>query len=552
MRFFSRGEPPHADWLVVGLGNPGDEYAGTRHNVGYQVANRLAKRMRAEFSKKAADARIAEGTLDGQRVAVARPGIFMNDSGHSVRRLLQRYRLDPSRLLVVYDDVDLPLGRIRVRPSGGPGTHNGMRSVVAEIGSDRFPRVPLGIARPDGERPAMVQHVLSPFEGDERVLAFPERETMPYELSSPSREHLAARLLTLWRLARAEEPLAVVVSLRALLQHTLGPDDLGARSRAFRAGERLAWNEVAEWLFALGYEPVTEVTDPGTFARRGGILDIFPITDKHPPRIELVGDEIESLRRFDPATQRSLEADDEVVVLPARELVLARALEAADALAGEGWASLEYGEELAPWRVLVDRLRAGGYVEGMEAIAPLLGARGSLLDHLPEAAALVLEETAELELAHDALEGQAEERRDDLAEQGLPVGALPPPYVERSRVERFAESRGSVRLAGTGERLRVGWGSAPSYAGRLDQFLAKVAAERAGRDVIASPQAQRLAELLGERDVQVTPRDELADTPPGGTLTLLHLPLAEGFVAPDLGLRLFTDAELFGFRKPRH
>ena len=171
MRFFSRGEPPHADWLVVGLGNPGDEYAGTRHNVGYQVANRLAKRMRAEFSKKAADARIAEGTLDGQRVAVARPGIFMNDSGHSVRRLLQRYRLDPSRLLVVYDDVDLPLGRIRVRPSGGPGTHNGMRSVVAEIGSDRFPRVRLGIARPDGERPEMVQHVLSPFETDEREAA---------------------------------------------------------------------------------------------------------------------------------------------------------------------------------------------------------------------------------------------------------------------------------------------------------------------------------------------------------------------------------------------
>src|SRR5207245_1054486 len=99
--------------------------------------------------------------------------------------------------------------------------------------------------------------------------------------------------------------------------------------------------------------------------------------------------------------------------------------------------------------------------------------------------------------------------------------------------------RGARALAGPGRsaprgRIRVGWGSAPSYAGRLDQFLAKVAAEREGRDVIASPQAQRLAELLGERDVQVTPRDELADTPPGGTLTLLHLPLAEGFVAPDL------------------
>src|SRR3989442_8550328 len=115
MRFFSRGEAPRADWLVIGLGNPGDEYAGTRHNVGYQVVNRLAKRIRADFAKKAADARIAEGTLDGQRVAIARPGTFMNDSGYSVRRLLQRYRLEPSRLVVVYDDVDLPLGKIRVR-----------------------------------------------------------------------------------------------------------------------------------------------------------------------------------------------------------------------------------------------------------------------------------------------------------------------------------------------------------------------------------------------------------------------------------------------------
>jgi PTH1 family peptidyl-tRNA hydrolase len=170
MRWFSRGEAPRADRLVVGLGNPGEEYAGTRHNVGYQVASRLAKRMRAGFETKAADARIAEGTLGTTRVAIARPGTFMNDSGHSVRRLLQRYRLEPKDLLVVYDDIDLPLGRIRIRPSGGPGTHNGMRSVVAEVGSEGFPRVRLGIL-PVGERGDLVDHVLSPFAEDERELA---------------------------------------------------------------------------------------------------------------------------------------------------------------------------------------------------------------------------------------------------------------------------------------------------------------------------------------------------------------------------------------------
>jgi PTH1 family peptidyl-tRNA hydrolase len=170
VRFFSRGEAPRADRLVVGLGNPGEEYARTRHNVGYQVANRLAKRMRAEFKTKAADARIAEGTLGTMRVAVARPGTFMNDSGHSVRRLLQRYRLEPKDLVVVYDDIDLPLGRIRIRPSGGPGTHNGMRSVVAEIESEAFPRVRLGIHQ-EGDHGDLVDHVLSPFRDDEAAKA---------------------------------------------------------------------------------------------------------------------------------------------------------------------------------------------------------------------------------------------------------------------------------------------------------------------------------------------------------------------------------------------
>jgi PTH1 family peptidyl-tRNA hydrolase len=181
MRFFSR-EAPQADWLVVGLGNPGDEYAATRHNVGFRVANRLAKRMRAEFAKKAADARIAEGPLAGTRVAIAKPGTYMNDSGHSVRRLLQRYRLDPSRLVVVYDDVDLPLGKIRVRSSGGPGTHNGMRSVVAELGTESFPRVRCGIARADGDGDGqdITDYVLTPFDADERAVA-DELETQAAE-----------------------------------------------------------------------------------------------------------------------------------------------------------------------------------------------------------------------------------------------------------------------------------------------------------------------------------------------------------------------------------
>jgi PTH1 family peptidyl-tRNA hydrolase len=171
-RLFDRSAPPRVDMLVVGLGNPGDGYANTRHNVGFQVANRLAKRARVEFGIKSAESRIAEGTLGSQRIAIARPQTFMNDSGKAVRKLLDRYRLEPSAMLVVFDEVDLPLGKIRLREKGGPGTHNGMRSIVSAIGED-FPRLRVGVAPADPLREIgdLVQYVLDPFDADERAAA---------------------------------------------------------------------------------------------------------------------------------------------------------------------------------------------------------------------------------------------------------------------------------------------------------------------------------------------------------------------------------------------
>jgi peptidyl-tRNA hydrolase, PTH1 family len=173
MRFFQRSSAPRVDRLVVGLGNPGEGYAATRHNVGFQVVSRVAKRARAEFAVKAAESRIAEGTLGGQRVAIARPQTFMNDSGRAVGKLLERYRLAPEDVLVVYDDVDLPLGRVRIRTRGGAGTHNGMRSVVAEIGEGSV-RVRCGVAPADPTKEIPIElsdYVLQPFAHDERDAA---------------------------------------------------------------------------------------------------------------------------------------------------------------------------------------------------------------------------------------------------------------------------------------------------------------------------------------------------------------------------------------------
>src|SRR5207302_1763209 len=311
--------------------------------------------------------------------------------------------------------------------------------------------------------------------GGDRVLLFPERESMPFEASAPSASAVHQRLLTLWRLATAQAPVAVVASLRAVLEHTIPPDDLARRGRTLRAGDTLSWQETATWLFDLGYEPVTEVSEPGTFSRRGGIVDIYPASAEQPARVELFGDEIETLRAFDPVTQRSQASIDELTVLPAREFSLERASEVAERLVAAGWDRAardeEDGPDLGGYARLVEALREGAYAPGADAFAPALGASASLLDHLGERGTVVFEDTVELELAHDALEAQSEERR---------------------------------------------------------------------------------AELLADRDVTTVARETVEELPEPGSLVVARVPLAEGFALPELGIRVFTDAEVFGFRKPRH
>src|SRR2546427_1137058 len=412
----------------------------------------------------------------------------------------------------------------------------------------------VALVAPSEDRARRWRAELAGWLGEDSVLAFPERETMPFEAGAPSGSAVHQRLLTLWRLASAQAPVAVVTSLRALLEHTIPPEDLARRGRTLRAGDRLSWLGTAEWLFDLGYEPVTEVSEPGAFSRRGGIIDIHPASAEEPARVELVGDVIETLRAFDPITQRSQSALDEVVVLPAREFSLERAPELAGRLARAGWYKLdtENAPELAPYAHLAEALREGSYAPGADAFAPALGANASLLDHLGDRVTVVFEDTVELELARDALEAQAEERRDELAAAGLATSVFPAPYVAASRIEEIAERHGSVRVRPAADAVRLGWSGVTSYAGRLDQFLGDVAAAGHDTRLVATPQAARLAELLAERDVATVARDTVAESPAAGALVVARVPLAEGFAIPELDLRVFTDAEVFGFRKPRH
>src|SRR5205809_2036600 len=415
----------------------------------------------------------------------------------------------------------------------------------------------VGLVTPGEDGARRWRAELAGWLGEDRVLAFPERETMPFEASAPSGTAVHQRLLTLWRLATAQAPVAVVTSLRALLEHTIPPAELARRGRTLRAGEQLSWAETAAWLFDLGYEPVTEVNEPGTFSRRGGIIDIYPASAEQPARVELFGDEIETLRAFDPVTQRSQASLEELIVLPAREFALEAAPGLAERLNRAGWDRLagaddEDGAALSPYGRLVDTRREGGYAPGVDAFAPSLGATASLLDHLGDRATVVFEDTVELDLAHDALEAQAEERRDELAGQGLPVSVFPPPYVPRSRIDSRAAEHGAARMGSGPDAVRLGWGGTTSYAGRLAPFIGQLSSPPVdGITLIATPQAARLSELLADRDVTAVAQETVADTPAPGSLVVARVPLADGFVTPELGLRLVTDAEVLGFRKPR-
>ena len=154
-------------WLVVVLGNPGSEYAGTRHNAGFMVVQRLGQRWNLKFERRACSSRLTETRRGRTKIILALPQTFMNQSGLAVQSLLATYKIKPENLLVIYDDLDLPLGEIRIRPQGSPGSHRGMKSIVEVLGTTLFPRVRLGI----GPRPESVEaadYVLSQFSVDEK------------------------------------------------------------------------------------------------------------------------------------------------------------------------------------------------------------------------------------------------------------------------------------------------------------------------------------------------------------------------------------------------
>lgn len=151
-------------FLIVGLGNPGKEYDGTRHNIGFAAVDYIADKYNIELNRIKFKGVFGEGFIDGKKVILLKPTTYMNLSGESIREVINFYKISNEEVIVIYDDISLEVGRLRIREKGSHGGHNGIKSIIANLGTDVFPRVKIGVGAPKGN---LVSHVLGKFNEDE-------------------------------------------------------------------------------------------------------------------------------------------------------------------------------------------------------------------------------------------------------------------------------------------------------------------------------------------------------------------------------------------------
>lgn len=159
---------PPVSWLIVGLGNPGDQYDSTRHNAGFLAVDALARQGRFSVNRVKFKALTAQAEVGGQGALVMKPTTYMNLSGEAVGEAARFYKLPPERVLVLSDDVDLPLGRLRIRAKGSAGGHNGLKSIIQHLGTDQFPRIKLGVGGKPHPDYDLADWVLGRLQGEDR------------------------------------------------------------------------------------------------------------------------------------------------------------------------------------------------------------------------------------------------------------------------------------------------------------------------------------------------------------------------------------------------
>jgi transcription-repair coupling factor (superfamily II helicase) len=418
------------------------------------------------------------------------------------------------------------------------------------------------------------------------VLIFPSSDALPYELMSPGNDVIAARLSVLRRLAelrQSEEPqlpLVIVAPIKALLQPTFGVAEWGAANVRLRRGDEQNPDDLIRRWIAMGYRMAPTVEEPGELNRRGGIIDIFPPGEQQPLRIEFFGDEVDSLRRFDPITQRSDQQVREVQIGPPHEIPFWRSALAVERLQALDTSNMRH-EALEEWQGHIEQIAEGERFEGRAMFAPFFreqrvtsvsssqrASYQSLLAHLPAGTPVIVNELPLLRQGVAEQVAYAEEQRLIHVDNGELPKDFPRPYLRWNELFAAAEGLRLVNLSNNDgfssdwfdaedsyapaepahdeivleDRLFV---AADLFGGQLRVLVEDIlsAARTSHQVFVVTPQAARIQEMVAEAG--------------GNELDEAHQPifvhgsLDQGWRSPLLNIQLYSDAEIFGWRQRR-
>ncbi|MFC1973789.1 hypothetical protein ACFLU2_00295 [Chloroflexota bacterium] len=387
-------------------------------------------------------------------------------------------------------------------------------------------------ARPERAR-ELYEEISAWCDSDALPWFFPEPDALPYERLSSDPYVVQQRMRVMAGLSGKLDTPLIISSAHAIWRKTVSVSDFASSRHVLRKSMKINLEQMlARWV-SLGYEVENTVELPGAVSRRGGILDIYPTHSDLPARIELFGDEVESIRLFDPASQRSIEQVAEIEITPARELVISENRRRdighfLDLSTLNDGARDRVGEEIG-------RLARGQWFDGIESYASMVNS-GTLLDYMPAHSVVILDQPDLIESELQSLEAQAIDLRRGHIERGELPKNFPTPYFVWSElvpeIDKF-DLRMDLDHWGDGERGHIiNFNSAPSFSGQITMFIegVKEIIEGGSRLIIVSQQAARLAEILEEQDIFTVPVKNIEQIPPPSSVTLVQGLLAGGWV----------------------
>ena len=411
-------------------------------------------------------------------------------------------------------------------------------------------------AQPENSKKLYEQILI--WSGSSRVKLFPEPDALPYQRIASDTSTELERLQVLSALAKPLSAPLIVTSAPAFMQKITPYRDFTATGHTIKLGMDVDPFKLLSRWEAMGYRIENIVEVPGTISHRGGIIDIYPATNNLPARLEFFGNTIDSIRLFDPTSQRSLRAVSEVAISPATELLtplsssrleLESTVNSIDLTGCSPEVIQQFQQDLA---MLLNKQRP----DNIQFYAPLFN-QASILNYLPQDALLILDEPMNIELAIADLNTKANELRAEKVERGELPHNFPGLYFTWKELEPKMKEKRCLAFAAwggtdTNQVHQLGFTPTPSYAGQIPVFIkkAKQLLKQKQRLILVSPQASRLSVLLDEEDIIAPPLTEVKQIPPPGSLTLVQGSLTEGWVMNN-DIHLFTDAEIFGFIKQR-